>query len=154
MIGSISVMAGVAFNFRNSIAFLPTTTHTLSGTFGIPYTAGLSEEITNVQDKPCSSIPKYDRTNGRFGIDIGTQVTLKNSKLEIVGISSLQDGVLAFDKTLEEIDGIAIYRCKLRFQFNNISASSFYQIEIKDKVMNFSKEELNAQNWQINLTLD
>lgn len=101
-------------------------------------TDGLDSNVTN-SNGSCFG------TGGYQDLSAGTQVTLTDEANDVIGSTSLDDGV----------PGDSIYSCQFNFTFSTVAKkANFYSVEVggRGKITN-SASELAGNGWVFDLTL-
>lgn len=137
---------------------------TIKGKFSIPYTYFGEDLSDKAQGASCSAVP-YDgriRSFNNSGFSFNDQVTLKDSQGTIIGIYTMNDGILVKmgEQKVQNIEGKIVtvrgnynFNCEVPFEFTNVRDSPFYQISTSNKTITISREDLDAENWNLELTI-
>ena len=97
--------------------------------------------------------PECHGFRGFEDIKVGTTVTVRNSKNEIVGVGSLQNCTIIdqqFDARINQYVG----NTHFAFSVPNLPDSPFYSVEVSHRgLQNLSRAELEAKGWTIALSV-
>lgn len=149
----------MAATFLTACGQLQPQKHTIKGQLVVPDFASSTAEYWNQQvGKPCagatSDVP-YIQKRYR-DINPGTQVVVKSSLGEIVGVGKLEQGKLDGKEPDQITPVILKMSCHFPFEVKNLPRSNFYTVEIgnRDTRLTFPIRELEQKDWQVTLTLN
>lgn len=129
----------------------PTVKHTISGTLHINADSQ-TMVYYNVLDKTIGkSCSGADASKvGEFSdFDDSTQITVKDISGKTIAIGSLLPGIITNAGTWGS--------CSFSFSVANVPETDFYSLSIGSTTrppLNYSLEELNKNNWKVDLTLN
>lgn len=145
----------------SSCSLVPSETHKIIGNILIDIPVP-EIEINRESGSACSG-DDHVKTSPAYSFKVGSQVIVKDSKGEVLGLGNLQQGIYTPTVSQEAINRYHLatlniparpLSCVMPFTVENVKTSSFYTINIGNDQISVSKNELEGNGYKVDLTIN
>jgi hypothetical protein len=154
------IMSLTTITCCSSCSLVPSETHKIIGNILIDIP--VPEIQVNRESGSACSGDDYVKTSPANRFKVGSQVVVKDSKGEILGLGNLQQGIYTPTTSQEAITRFRLdtlnaparpLSCIMSFAIENVPVSSYYTIDIGDDKLSVSKAELERNGYKVDLSI-